>query len=462
MTVPSKAFLASLPAALLLAACATVSAGTEEAASRAEAALPELPAEFQAAETRIVGQPVGWIGSFQDPLLTRLVAEAQANNKDLASAAASVSSARALAGVASAALSPQVSVGAGTSNSGLLDGPDTNDYSLGADASWEVDLWGRLRSGQESALRSLEAAEADFLFSQYSIAAAVADTYFLAIEANRQLAVTQSQVDALAEIDRIVIVRFENGIGTAQDVALSASELADARNSLEQLAGAERDALRALEVLLGRYPAADLEVREDLPGVPPAPPAGLPSDLLERRPDLIAAERRIASAIKSVDEAKAAKLPSLSLTGSLGGASNDLTNILDPTNLAWSAASSLLAPVIDGGRLDSQVDLAEAEVEAAVAAYAQAALNAFSDVEGALDQSVVLRRREAQLQTAVDQSREALRLANLRFDEGETDLIDVLDIQTRVFTAESNLTTVQRSLLSEYVGLNLALGGTWE
>ncbi|MEM1149201.1 MAG: efflux transporter outer membrane subunit [Pseudomonadota bacterium] len=445
----------------LLVGCATVTTGTEASREQATASLPELPQDWSALEQEIVGEPVGWIAAFDDPVLAALVAEAQDNNNDLAAAATNVESARALAGVAGAALSPQVAVTSGSSNAGVLDGGDTSSLNLGAQASWEVDLWGRLRSGREGAVRGLEAAEADFLFSQYSIAAAVADTYFLAIEADRQLAVVQSQVDALAEIDRIVTIRFDNGIGNAQDVALSRSDLASARDGVEELQGAKRDALRALEVLLGRYPGADLTVRNDLPAVPAPPPAGIPSDVLERRPDVIAAERRIASAIKSVDEAKAAKLPSLSLTGSLGGSSNDLTNILDPTNIAWTAASSLLAPVIDGGRLDSQVDLAEADVEAAVAAYAQTALNAFSDVEGALDQSVVLRRREAELNIAASEAREALRLANLRYEEGETDLIDVLGIQNRVLNAESALVTVRRSQLSEFVALNLALGGSW-
>ncbi|MEM0985570.1 MAG: efflux transporter outer membrane subunit [Pseudomonadota bacterium] len=446
----------------LLVGCATVATGTEAASERATASLPELPQDWSALEQEIVGEPVGWIAAFDDPVLSALVAEAQENNNDLAAAAANVESARALAGVAGAALSPQVAITGGSSNAGVLDGGDTSGLNLGAQASWEVDLWGRLRSGRQAAVRGLEAAEADFLFSQYSIAAAVADTYFLAIEADRQLAVVQSQVEALAEIDRIVTIRFDNGIGNAQDVALSKSDLASARDGVEELQGAKRDALRALEILLGRYPGADLTVRNDLPAVPAPPPAGIPSDVLERRPDIIAAERRIASAIKSVDEAKAAKLPSLNLTGSLGGSSNDLTNILDPTNIAWTAASSLLAPVIDGGRLDSQVDLAEADVEAAVATYAQTALNAFSDVEGALDQSVVLRHREAELNIAASEAREALRLANLRYEEGETDLIDVLAIQNRVLNADSALVTVQRSQLSEFVALNLALGGSWE
>ncbi|MEM9058225.1 MAG: efflux transporter outer membrane subunit, partial [Pseudomonadota bacterium] len=408
------------------------------------------------------GEPVGWIAALGDPMLEALVAEAQQNNRDLAAAAANVDRSRALARQAGASLSPQVSAGVGSDSGGLVDGSGSSSYSAGVQASWEVDLWGRLRSGREGAVRSLEAAEADYRFSQYSIAAAVANAYFLAVEADKQLRLTASIIDALAETDRLTQVRFDNGIGNAQDVALSRSNLASSRNDLIEIEGARRDALRALELLLGRYPSADVEVSDELPAVPPAPPLGVPSELLERRPDLVAAERRIAAAIKGVDEARAARLPSLSLTGTLGGASDELSDVLDTGNLAWTAASSLLTPLIDGGFLKSQVDIAEAGVESAVAAYAQAALNAFSDVEGALDQEAVLRRREAELAVARDQAREALRLARLRYDEGETDLIDVLNIQNRVLGTESDLITVQRSQLSERLSLNLALGGSWQ
>ncbi|MEM6651627.1 MAG: TolC family protein [Pseudomonadota bacterium] len=457
-----RTLLLSTCAVMAVTGCASVSTGIDEARSEAQAALPDIAEQWKAVEQEVVGEPVGWIAAFEDETLERLVKEAQTNNRDLAAAAASVDASRAAAGLARSALSPQVTGTAGTQDSGLLDGPDTSSASIGVQASWEVDLWGRLRSGREGAVRSLEAAEADYRFSQYSIAAAVANSYFLAIEANRQKALTQSIVESLAETDRITEIRFENGIGDAQDVALSKSNLADSRNDLIEIEGAERDALRALEVLLGRYPGADLEVRTSLPSVPPAPPIGIPSDILERRPDLVAAERRIAEAVTGVDEAKAARLPSLSLTGSLGGSSNDLSNILDPSNLAWSAASSLLAPIIDGGAREAQVDLADADLQAAVANYASAALDAFSDVETALDQETVLRRRRGQLEEAAAQANEALRLANLRYDEGETDLIDVLNIQNRVLGAESNLITVRRSQLTERVNLNLALGGSWD
>ncbi|MEM1379429.1 MAG: efflux transporter outer membrane subunit [Pseudomonadota bacterium] len=445
-----------------VAACSTMDGVKRGAETRASASLPAVKQQWRAIETEVVGEPVGWIASFNDPVLSALVKEAQDNNRDLAAAASAVEASRAAAGLANAALSPQVSVGAGTQNQGLVDGPDTSSTNLGLQAGWEVDLWGRLRAGREGAVQSLEAAEADYTFSQYSIAAAVANGYFAAIEAARQKALSQSLVEALEETDRITRVRYDNGIGNAQDVALSQSNLSDARDSLIEIQGAERNALRALEVLLGRYPGADLRVRTTLPDLPPPLPVGVPADILERRPDLIAAERRIAEAIAGQSEAKAARLPTLSLTSSVGGSSSDLSNLLDPSNLAWTAASNLLAPIFDGGARQAQVALANAELDAAAAQYAAAALAAFSEVEQALDQETVLRKRRAELDQSAEQAAEALRLALLRYDEGETDLIDVLNIQSRVVGAQRNLINVQRRQLSERINLTLALGGSWE
>ena len=203
-------------------------------------------------------------------------------------------------------------------------------------------------------------------------------------------------------------------------------------------------------------------MRATLPDAPPPPPAGVPSEILERRPDLVAAERNVAAAFNSLQSAKAARLPAISLTSEIGGTSDSLTNLLDPANVAWTVAGNLVAPLFDGGQRQSQVDISTAEQKQAVAAYGQAALDAFGEVESNLDQGVVLVDRLSSLSEAAAEANEAYRIARLRYDEGETDLIDVLNIQQRVFSAESNLAAVQRLLLDQRVNLNLALGGSWE
>ena len=183
--------------------------------------------------------------------------------------------------------------------------------------------------------------------------------------------------------------------------------------------------------------------------------------MLERRPDLIAAERRIAAAIDTVDQSKAARFPSISLTGGVSGGSTDLSTLLNPANLAWQAASSLLVPVVDGGARQAQVELSTLDQKAAVEAYASAALTAFTEVENALADGYTLKRRKTFLQEAVRSSDEALRLARLQYNEGEIDLLSVLQLEQSAFGARSNLVTLNRLELDQYIDLNLALGGDW-
>lgn len=455
-----------LPAVLVLglaiSGCASFSSTSGEAHRFADTSLPPVPERWAMARESVGTVHIGWIEAFDDPVLSALVVEAQANNRSLRATAAAVDRAYALLRQSRSQLYPSLDGTASAARSGPLEGgPTTTSFTLGAQASWEVDVWGRVRSDVEAARQSARALEADYRFAQHSLAAAVARAYFITIEARLQVGVAQDIVDALTEIDRIVRVRFANGYANAQDAALARTDLETARDSLLSAQLGERDAIRALEVLVGRYPATELAPIATLPREPPPPEPGIPSQLLERRPDIIAAERRIASAIAGVDQAQAARLPQISLTGSLGGASNELSDLLDPVNVVWRLASNLLAPIFDGGRRQAQVDIATAAQEEAIANYADLALNAFSEVEGLLDAGQVLRQRRAALIASDRASDRALYIAQLRFDEGENELIDVLNIQQRVFGTRSSLVAIQRAVLVQYIDLSLALGGDW-
>ena len=450
---------------LMIAACVTPSQQEVERQVD-QAVMNELPEVSQAWQSATASGPVqvGWIESFNDPVLSRLVREAQANNPSLRAAAASVEQAQALARQAGANLTPDINLTAGAGRGGVIDSGSTtgNQFDVGLQIGWEVDLWGRIRSGTAQAAASAQAAEADYRFAQYSLAANTALAYFTAIEANVQTAIAKDNLGVLERTQSIVDAQFNEGLASAQDVALSRTDLATAQEQVVTLEGAQRSAQRALELLLGRYPAADIELREALPEPPPSPPAGVPSGLLERRPDLIAAERRVAAAFNATNQAQAARLPSLSLTGNLGGSSPELSDVLNPANVIWNIGTSLLAPIFDGGRRREDVTIATTEQEASLAQYADTALRSFSDVETALDQGVVLDQREQALNEAVDQASEAYRLADLRYKEGETSLLDLLTIQQRELQARSNQSSVQRLLLEQRINLNLALGGNWE
>ncbi len=447
---------------LYLSSCASVDSGIESARSEAVSAVADIPDAWQAVADNVGDVEDGWIAAFNDPTLDGLVNEAQANNRDLRAAAANVERSWLLAKQSGAALSPQVNASLGTAGNGDLSGASSSGpASIGVQASWELDVWGRVRSGEQAALRSAEAVEADYRFSQFSIAAAVSRSYFAAINAYQQAGIAADIVKALEKTQSIVQAQFDNGVASAQDVSLARANLASSNDVLITAEAAAQTAVRALEVLLGRYPSADLFVGTELPGKPLAPATGLPSELLERRPDLVAAERRIAATIKTVDQAKAAKLPSFSLTAGASGASQELTDILKPSNIVWSAASSLLVPLIDGDSRQTAVEISTAEEKAAVEAYASTALNAFAEVENALAEGVTVEKRKQYLVEASKSSEEALRLARLQYEVGEIDLLSVLQLEQSAFGAQTNLLTINRLELDQFIDLSVALGGAF-
>lgn len=448
-------------ASLALAGCSTTAIDPERVAEARAQTVPELPPEWTSARERVGAVEPGWIAQFNDPILDVLVAEALANNRDLRAARANVLRAQGLARQAGAALVPNVDAVGSAGRQQAIEGGGLSSYALGGQLGWEADIWGRIASGERAAVASARSAEANYIFAQYAIAGAVAQSYFLIIEADQQVAVAQSIVDSLTEIRRIVSLRYRYGFASAFDVSLAESDLASARDSLAAAQNGRLEALRALEALLGRYPAATLATAMEFPTLPPAPGAGVPAELLERRPDVISAERGIAAALNSLDAAEAARLPSLQITGALGGASGRLEDLFDPTNILANLGASILFPIFDGGRRQAQVDIADADLQAAIAAYGDTAITAFTEVESALDRGVYLAQRREALERANTETGNALRLITLQYQEGEIDLIDVLSIQQRVFGAQSSLLSIRRAQLDQYVELSLALGGSW-
>ena len=449
-------------ASLALAGCMTLSTDDDVARAAAES-LPLLPDNWVVDGADPGDVRIGWIEAVGDPVLTELVLEAQANNPDILAAAANLAAARALVVQARSALFPQINANFNVERTDTPNPFALNDtvYTLTGQAAWELDLWGRVRAGRNAAYASAQGVEADLRFAQYSLASGVASAYFASIEAREQVGVAQRTVDALAEIDRIVRVRYREGFASRQDTATTAADYEAARDSLAQAQNAERNARRALEVLLGRYPADKVGLGARLPQAPPPPPAGLPAQLLERRPDVIAAERRVAAAFANLDQTKAAQLPQVVLTAAGGGTSTDLGDILNSGNLLWSIIGDVLQPIFDAGLRGAQEDEADANRRAAIALYTSTALDALRDVEDNLDAGQVLAERELILETAAEEAGTAYALAQLQYEEGEVDLIDVLNFQQRLFSAERNLVTLRRQRIEQWVALNLALGGNW-
>jgi NodT family efflux transporter outer membrane factor (OMF) lipoprotein len=447
--------------ALLATSCATMS--SRDAADRAVEEAVETPATWAINTVENKDVPTQWLESFNDPILLKLIEEGLANNRDLQVAAGNMDKAWLLAKQSGSALKPTADLSLSGAQSGSADGGASNSsVAVGLQVSWEVDVWGRIRAGVRAAEASAQAAQADYIFALHSLSANIAKTYFKVIEAKLQADIARKNLEILKKTMRITQAKYDNGRASGQDVALNRANLAAAQEQLVTIEGSQRDAIRALEVLLGRYPNATTEIPNELPDLLPSPPAGIPSEILERRPDIVSAERQIAAAFDATDQAQAARLPRFSLTSSVNGASNSLSDILDPTNLVWQLGANLMAPLLDGGRRKIDVEIATIEQEQAIANYVQKALVAFSEVENNLDQGRILADRKTALSEVRSQSAKAYYIAELRYREGESDLLDTLQIQQQVISAESSLLSIKRSQLEQRINLYLSLGGSWQ
>ena len=277
-----------------------------------------------------------------------------------------------------------------------------------------------------------------------------------------QLAIARDVVAASEKTLGLARERARIGNGSEYEVALAQANLDSFRDAARQLALAQVQAVRALEVLAGRYPAAALDVPAALPGKPVAVPVGLPSDLLERRPDIVAAERRVAAAFNRVEEAKAARLPKIGLTVSASSVSSSLFVLKDHNNIVGSAGASFLAPLFSGYALEANVDIRTAEQKQAIAEYARTAAKAFADVESALSAEFAADEREAILASAAASNARALELAEVRYRVGSGDLRAVLQQNVALYAARTALIRVQTERLVQRVNLYIALGGSFD
>lgn len=449
--------VAPLATALALAGCA-LNQPPDPQALRADA-LPSVKVPEAWVNPGVVPGAVGdnWLATFSDAQLQALVAEAIANNLDLRVAVARVERAAAYARQAGSTIYPQVNA-MGTGSFNGADAGSAFQYG-GLFVSWELDLWGRVRAQAESGSAQYEATAKDAEFSRQSIAALVAKSWFLAIEARRQYAIAQEMSAAAERIAALARERVRIGRGDEYDVRVAQAGLQGYRDAVLQLQLAEQQAIRAIETLVGRYPAAALVTAAQFPAFPGAVPAGLPSELLERRLDVAAAERRVASAYYLVGEAQAARLPRISLTASLSSVTSDLVFLKERDNPAWSTGGNFVAPIFLGGALQAQVEVRTAEQKAAVADYGRVGARAFSEVENALSAGFSLAQRIPVLEASVAENDRALELAQVRYKVGTVDQRAVQQQLLTASAARSALTRAQSERLVQRVNLHLALGG---
>lgn len=439
-----------------------------------------------------------WVEKFGDAQLESLVAEALERNKDLKIAAARVAAAAANTRIAGADLYPQAQglfrgsrqkrsfIGfplggsadpgatagtpgadpsaASSSDASPILASQNNEFGLSLDVSWEIDLWGRIRAGRGAFLAEQEATEADRAAAELSIAGRVAKAWFALREAKEQVVLAEKTVLVFQKTEKAVRDRFEAGVAEAgQNLAsqlrLAVVDIEMARENLELRRESVKQSSRAVEALLGRYPAAAIDAAGSLPKVPGVPPAGMPGDLLDRRPDLRAAERRLAAADRRLVEAKRALLPAISISGSAGTATEQIEDLLDSNFSIWSLAGNAAQPILNGGRLREGIVLRKADIGRAAAEFEKTALTAFGEVENALSNESSLAKREASLRAAALAAKEAYGSAGEEFAAGTGDLLTMLTAQNRWFQQEQRLIGIRRQRLDNRVDLHLALGG---
>jgi len=449
----------------IAASCAVTAPPTREEIQAQTGTLNALPIEqpWQAATTDSSPIRDNWLASFDDTELDQLVSEALSNNPDLRVAATRVEQSAQYLEMARAALRPAINLfGVGGFNMGGGDiSSALQGVSLGV--SWEPDLWGRMRYARNAAESSYASAQADFEFSRQSLAAAVARGWFTSAEAWLQLQIATEMVESAAALLELAEQRWETGVGNEQEVVLARSTLANYRDAARQVELAYGQSQRALEVLLGRYPAAELQARQTLDALPGPIPAGLPLQMLERRPDMVAAEQRVAAAFNRVGEAKAARLPRIILNANVAGIQSDILELQeDFDNPTGGAGAKLIAPIYQGGALATQVEIRTLEQKEAVADYARMALRALADVENTLAAIESLADRRSWLEQSLADRQRSLELADTRFRVGRSDLRDVEQQRLGVQSARQALLRVQSEQLTQRTNLHLALGGSFE
>ena len=425
---------------------------------------------FGEQEVREAGNAAWW-KQFQDPVLDTLIAEALANNRDVKIAAATVDQAAGVLTQTRAPLFPQASykaegtrqrateLGAAGWSSGVPN--PQNSFQLIGGASWEIDLWGRIR-------RQSEAAQADLMASRetrrgiiLSLVASVATSYLQLCGLDEQLAISKRTLATYAESVRLYELQFKYGQTSRMTVEQARTQYETAAAQIPQLENQIVQTENTLSILLGRNPGPIGRGRSLAELQLPPVPSGLPSQVLANRPDILQAEQSLIAANARIGAARAQYFPTISLTGNLGVSSGDLHNLFKGAARVWSYSGTVTGPIFTAGAISGQVEQARGAEEAALLSYEQAIRNAFADVENALVGREMLVGQLAAQERLVTASREYERLAKLQFDGGYSPYSTVLQAQQQLFPNELKLAQVRVSLFASLVTIYKAMGGGW-
>ena len=456
------AFVLSALVLVALSGCAYF----RKSPSLADGARAMPPAWVEPDATDAVSLTRDWWGNFGSAELSELIDAALEASPDVRIATERVQRAEAQVRIAGATLFPALDFSFGTDRRGTH--PDGEGWThedssdAGLSASYEIDLWGRIASGVSSAEALLQATRFDQETVRLTLVAGVASGYFQLLSLRGRLVIARENLAIAERVLQLVASRVRYGAVSELDLARQEAAASSVRASISPLELQERQTLYALAILAGRLPEGFEAAGSSLSALAvPRVDAGLPADLLARRPDLASAEAQMASANADVAAARAALLPSISLTGSAGVASKVLFNFLSGPTAAWALGAAVLQPIVDGGRLRAQIDVATSAERELVENYRRSILTALADVESALAAGGRTEDQETEQTHVVKQSRIALGLAEVRYRQGADDLLTVLDAQRTLFQAEDQLAQIRLARLQASIDLFKALGGGW-
>lgn len=430
----------------------------------------KTPSAWTATKQAKAGVDSDWVKRFGDSRLNALVKEALAQNQDMRIAAERLKRAGEAARVSGALAKPQAGLTTkGDRRKNIFVGFPfggsvvSESYGVELKVDWEPDIWGRVRAGRSASLAEWQAGGQDYRAARASLAAQVSKAWFALAEANEQVALARRALEIRKKTETAVRERFENDMriegGSASQLRLAQTDVASARADASAQQGSLETARRQLELLVGRYPSGKVVGSAALPRVSPPPPAGLPSELLLRRPDIIAAERRYAATVKRIKEAQLALFPSFKITGTAGTTTDSLSKILNSDYGVWSIGANVLYPILTGGRVRSEIRVRKSSQREALASLHKTVLNAFGEVEQSLANERWLERRQREICEARDLARDAAKAAADDYRDGNGDVLTLFAAQSRQIQLESQHVALRRLRLTNRVDLHLALGG---
>ncbi|WP_371396788.1 TolC family protein [Fretibacter rubidus] len=454
-----KTALVSSVAAMSFAGCATLSPNDLGETLTADAAV-SIPNNWLLDVPATTARAEGWAALYDDPTLLDYLKIAEVQNYDLRIARARVTAAEADLKRANTRLSPQISGSASAGVSAVVDSLDDpfDSYGLGLSGRWDPDIFGQTQTiidGSRAALKIAEASEAD---TRQIILAQTARAYIRAVEAELQAELAKVNLDFLTESRRISEARYRAGDSAKGDFSFAEANYQSALASYENTLQSARAAKRALSIVLGDYPVNDLQLASVINTPRQFPSRALPASVLEARPDIIAARAQIAARVASLRSNELSYWPDIGITGGLSSGSA-FSDLFDPGDYVARLGASLGQVIFDGGAIEAGIDAAKADLDSAVLSYEQRLRRAMGEITDAYDRAETLQRTLVNQEAASTSANEALRLASLQYDLGESSLLEVLQVQTRVNSIDAGLIRTKAALIETLIIANQAVAG---